>query len=272
MSIFDTIARTFKSNRTPTAAQIATLIGKADAEVAAAEAEVKAVAARTADAVLGGEAAIAEHRSVARQAAERLDYARQAREVLAGKLAAAEAQEAEAARRAAYDAAQATQKEAQAALMSRYDPAIEELRRLQKLVAQADQLAEAANADLPQGAERLLETEACRDVQAIPERIIAEELADEWFAAEGNSPVDPSKIARRQGREGVTYAPSSFGQRPIRCELRSVRKVTRQPWTPPSYASRIDDLELPSLMAAPAPAPKVITELVPLAEVVEAAE
>ncbi|MFG1268106.1 hypothetical protein V5F40_09090 [Xanthobacter sp. DSM 14520] len=272
MTIFDSIARTFKGSKAPTAAQIAGLVTKADAEVAAAEAEVKAVEARMADAVLGGEAAVASHREATRQAAERLAYSRQAYAVLASKLADAQAQEAEAARRGTYDRAVASQKEAQAALLSRYEPAVAELLRLKEVVAAADELVRIANANLPVGADRLVETESCRDVAAVPERIIGEALIDQWFTTEGGAPVDAERVTRRQGAKGVTYAESSFGPRPIPCELRQVRKVTKQPWCPPVYAARIGDMDLPALMAEPVAAPKPETDLVPVPEFSEAAE
>lgn len=272
MSIFDSIARTFKGNKVPTAAQIAGLVSKADAEVEAAEAEMKAVAARLPDAVLSGEAGVAAHREAARVASERLTYARQARDVLTDKLAAAEAAEAEAGRRSRYDTAVAAQKAAVAELLASYPAAIETLRRLQVAVASADALAEAVNADLPAGAPRLLETECVRDAQAVPESILSEEFADHWFTTEGNTPVAAERITRREGRRGYMYAESAFGARPIPCELRRVRKVTRQPWTPPVYGARLADLELPDLKAEPGAAPKPVEELVQFAEVADAAE
>ncbi|MFG1242025.1 hypothetical protein V5F31_06540 [Xanthobacter sp. V7C-4] len=62
------------------------------------------------------------------------------------------------------------------------------------------------------------------------------------------------------------------GPRPVPCELRRVRKVTRQRWTPPVYGARLADLELPDLKAEPGAAPKPVEELVQFAEVADAAE
>ena len=268
MNIFDSIAKTFRGTKAPTASQIMTLIAKAGAEVEAVEAEVKAVEARMAEAVIGGEAAVAAHREATRVAAERLAYARQAHTVLADKLATAEAEEAEAARREAYAKAVAAQKAAQADLLASYSTAVETLRRLQVAVAAADELARIANENLPAGAERLIETEAVRDVPATPERIVSEELIDQWVTSAG-TPVDAARVTRREGKRGALYAESSFGPRPVACQLVKMRRVTRQPWSAPSYASRIADLILPDLRAEPIPAPSPVSELAPFSEAAE---
>ncbi|MFG1299144.1 hypothetical protein V5F49_05045 [Xanthobacter sp. V3C-3] len=269
MNIFDSIAKTFRGTKAPTASQIRTLIAKAGAEVEAVEAEVKAVEARMAEAVIGGEAAVAAHREATRAAAERLAYARQAHTVLADKLTAAEAEEAEAARREAYAKAVAAQNAARSDLLAKYPIAVAELIRLRELVGEADRLAAIANGDLPAGATRLLETESVRDVPAQPESVLGEETTDVWVTTEGGAPVDAARVTRREGRKGFMYAESSFGPRPVACQLVKMRRVTRQPWCPPSYASRIADMQLPDLHAEPIPAPSPVSELVPLSEAAE---
>ncbi|MFG1298873.1 hypothetical protein V5F49_03665 [Xanthobacter sp. V3C-3] len=271
MNIFDSIAKTFRGTKAPTASQITTLIARADAEVEAAEAEVKAVAARLPDAVLSGEAGVSAHRSAARLAAERLSYAKQAREVLASKFAATEAEEAEAARRSAYEKAVAAQNAARSDLLAKYPIAVAELIRLRELVGEADRLAAIANGDLPAGATRLLETEAVRDVPATPERIVSEELIDQWVTSAG-TPVDAARVTRREGKRGALYAESSFGPRPVACQLVKMRRVKREPWCPPAYGARLADMTLPDLHAAPVPTPSPVTELLPLAGTAEAAE
>ncbi|WP_024281204.1 hypothetical protein [Xanthobacter sp. 126] len=267
MSIFNSISRAFKGPKEPTAAQIKMLLAKAEVEVAEASTAVEAIAARLPSAVMAGEDGVAAHREETRKAAEKLSYLRQAQAVLADKLASAQEQEAEDARRAAYGKADTAQRAAQVELVAKYPVAVAELIRLRELVAEADRLREVANLDLPQGASPLLETEAIRDVQAAPARIVSEELVDAWFMTEGDTPVDAGRVTRQQGRRGVIYAESAF----VPCELRRVRKVTRAPWCPPVYGSRLADLELPDLKAEPGTPPKPVTEFVPL-EVVDAAE
>ncbi|MFG1340933.1 hypothetical protein [Xanthobacter autotrophicus] len=273
MSIFDTIAAAFApKSKAPNPDVLERLEREAATALEAACGKVDALKASRPDILLQGEAGRLAFRDDLRRAEEDRDDCEAALAAIRDRLAAARLEEAEKARRAAYSKADAAQRTAQTELLARYPAAVAELVRLRELVAEADRLAEAVNADLPQGASRLLETESVRDVPASPDRILREELADAWFTTEGNTPVDPDRVARQQGRRGVIYADSAFGPRPIPCELRRVRKVTRQPWAPPAYAARIGDLVLPELKAEPVTTPKPVTELVLVPEVAEAAE
>ncbi|MFG1255715.1 hypothetical protein V5F79_00195 [Xanthobacter flavus] len=274
MSIFDNIARAFgpKATKSPTVPALERLLRESSEDLEAARVALEILEAGRVHAVLEGEAARIALRAKVAAAREDLAELEIARDAVAARLEQTKLEEAEKARRVAYERAEAAQKSAVADLLSRYEPTIAELRKMQEAVAAADRLAEAANADLPQGAARLLETEAVRDVQAVPEQIIHEELVDAWFTTESGNPVEAAQVTRREGRRGVVYAESAFGPRPVPCELRRVRKVTRQPWCAPVYGARIGDLELPALHAEPGTAPKPIQELVPITEVAEAAE
>lgn len=273
MSIFDTLAKTFGPKaKAPSLDALERAEGEADAAVTAARAALEALEGERANAVVQGEAARAAFRSKLTAARDDLEDAEAALAAVRDRLQAARQEAVEREKRARYDAAVAAQTAAQGALRESYTAAIETLRTLQRKVADADELARIANADLPQGAARLLETEAVRDVPATPERIVSTETADMWFAVESGAPVDAAQVTRREGRRGTLYAPSALGPRPVTCELRPVRKVVRQPWCPPAYAARIGDLELPALMADPVPPAAPVTEFAPITPPAIAAE
>ncbi|MFG1286557.1 hypothetical protein [Xanthobacter versatilis] len=274
MNIFENITRAFgpKATKAPSLTTLERLHRETNEAVEAARIALEVLEAGRVNAVLGGEEARVALRQKITAARDDLAEMMVARDEVAARLEEARLEEAEKARRTAYSKADDAQRAAQSELVAKYPIAVAELIRLRELVAKADRLAEAANNDLPQGAARLLETESVRDAPAVPEHILREEMADVWFTVEGNTPVDAARVTRREGRKGIMYAESSFGPRPVPCELRRVRKVTRQRWTPPVYGARLADLELPDLKAEPGAAPKPVEELVQFAEVADAAE
>lgn len=265
MSIFDRLSKTFAPRAKAPSLEVLEGLGReAVAALEAAKAALAVLANEKVGAILAGDAARAEHRMKVRDAEADIADAEAALAIVRERLAQARLEVAEAGRRDRYAAAVAAQKTAQAALLEKYGPAVAELRRLQGLVADADALADVANADLPQGADRLTETEAVRDVPATPERILKEEADSQWVAVATGTPIDPSRVTRRQGHMGVTYAESHVGPRPIPCELIEVRRVTREPWAPPVFGARLASMVLPDLKAEPLPPPAAVTEIVPL--------
>lgn len=273
MSIFDTLAKTFGPKaKAPSLDALERAEGEADAAVTAARAALEALEGERANAVVQGEAARAAFRSKLTAARDEFEDAEAALGAVRDRLQAARQEAVEREKRARYDAAVAAQTAAQGALRESYTAAIETLRTLQHKVADADELARRANSDLPEGAERLLETEAVRDYPGNPREIVKTEIVELWCGSSGDPVEDQGSIRRTGTDTGVTYAASVFGNRAVQVHLRKFQKMTVKPWGAPSYASRIGDLELPALRAELVPAPKLVEELVPVAEIAEAAE
>lgn len=240
-----------------TVAEIETALAGAHAEISAAEhARAEAVAAYKAG-LLALEDEQAQRLVADREAAElRRDRALALVEALTEKLTSTRAAEEQAGRRAAYEAADKAQAAAVKVLAADYPRHARALAELLRVVAEADALAEVANADLPDGADRLLSVEGrVRREPDMPARIASDEAFSAWCYSSGqhvHADDQGTLTPNSDGRTG-TWKPFGGGT-PVPVSLRRFRRVVTLPEAPGrDIASLAATLNLPPLRATSMP-------------------
>ena len=239
-----------------TAAEIETALAGAHAEISAAEhARAEAVAAYKAG-LLALDDDQAQRLVAAREAAElRRDRALALVEALTEKLVAARAAEEQAGRRARYEAAEKAQAAAAKVLAAEYPRQARALAELLRVVAEADALAQDANAELPAGAERLPSVEArVRREPDVPGRVLSQEVFATWCGPSGYR-LDPEAAAQVEAdKDGTTGTWKPIGHGPIPVTLRRFRRVVTLPEaTGRDIAPLAASLNLPPLRATSTP-------------------
>jgi hypothetical protein len=197
----------------------------AEAELAAArEAQAAAVAAYRAGLLSADEAALRQLDMACRDAEVRLDRAKALVEALRERLAEAREREAEAERVAMYQAARAQADDARKALIEFYPALAEDIVKLMELVARAEVEVEAANADLPRGAEPLAAVEhPARDVPAEADEVLSEVEVRRWVAVGNVKPgtFDQANVYKTGPGRGVIRIEGVPVNECTQCELRT---------------------------------------------------
>jgi hypothetical protein len=154
----------------------------AEREVAAAAAALEAAEAGYKAGLLSADDARLRQLDDARTEARlRGDRAKALRTAIAEKLATAREREAEASRRAAYEAAEAQAAEARQLLQELYPEAARDIVKIIVAVASAEAAVRAANADLPDGAPPLAAVEGTvRNVGTVGRRLVSERTVTRW--------------------------------------------------------------------------------------------
>ncbi|MFD2675995.1 hypothetical protein [Camelimonas lactis] len=236
--VADLLGLAKKSTSTAAELQSALESAKADAEATQADLE-SAEAAYLASLTDLDEAASAradDARSAARRSADR---AVALVELIESRLADAIAREAQAAKRAAYDAAKAASAKASADLVRIYPKAAIQIRDVLLAVAQAEVDVQAANEDLPEGAERLHgpETQLILAPGYEREDISSEEI-ELWCVDGDRSRVLPDdqqkKVRRIEGNRALYAWPG--GDPNLNVTLRKFRKEVYYPHRSPDRA------------------------------------
>jgi hypothetical protein len=171
------------------------------------------------------------------------------------RLEKAASAETENARKARYKAAKAKSKQA-ADRVKEYSVHAKAIADLIRLLAEATVAVQAANADLPAGAEPLLDPEfAARGLPGLPAKTIAEEEVTLWYRV-GREEIVADVVAkklddmdRHSGRNGVLNVASGNEVWPGRYETRKfIRRefVDEERWVAPEPLSKIS---LPGLVA-----------------------
>lgn len=239
-----------------TAAEIEAALAGAHAEISAAErAEAEAVAAYKAG-LLALDDDQAQRLVAAREAAElRRDRAGALVEALTEKVAAARAAEDQAGRRARYEAAGKAQAAAAKALAAEYPRHAQALAELLRVVAEADALAEDANAELLAGAERLPSVEArVRREPNVPGRVLSDAVFTAWCGPNGYRLAPEAAAQVEADAAGTTGTWKPIGHDPIPVTLRRFRRVVSLPEAVGrDIASLAASLNLPPLRATSTP-------------------
>ena len=275
MNIYDTLTRAFgpKAPKSPTVPALEKLLGETEKAVEAARARLNDLEGQRADMIFAGEEARLAHRSAIGTARDDLADAETALVAVRDRLETARLEAADKGKREAYTRAQAAQRAAADAVLADYTPAREALLRLQRLVAEADELVAAVNRDLPAGAEPLeREAEALvRDIPGAAETIVTTGVVTRWIG-EGGAPVDAEKVHTRDGRTGHITVENIFGTHALPVHLATlVRRIVR-PWRAPTYGARLADLDIPPLRPDAPPAVEEIEDFEPVAPPAVAAE
>lgn len=165
-----------------TTGELAPSLPAAKAELAVAQAaHTAAEEAYRAALLTADEAGLQQLESARRKVSVRIDRATALVEALRQRLADADAREAEAARVMRFEEARQQADDAAAALAEWYPRLCEDLTNLLMVVAQAEQLVQAANAERPQGAAPLPSVEGrVRNRPGTPEEIISEVEVERW--------------------------------------------------------------------------------------------
>ncbi|MET3891065.1 multidrug efflux pump subunit AcrA (membrane-fusion protein) [Bosea sp. OAE506] len=242
----------------PSAATIAAAIDHLDVKMVEARAALAAADDRRADAVLLGDAAAADVRQTITALAENLTDLTAARDRLVERLASARAAEAEVERQARYDAAKAAAEAASKALRSKYTPAIATLRSLLRQLETAQALAEAANADLPEGAAPIGDPEiAVRGIPWQHAEVISETKVERWVQSGGDPrfPVsieDEAKLKVTGTDRAVMMVQRPIGggsveHTSIPYERVKLIEIVKRPGVGGQVAPQMRDLHLPGL-------------------------
>lgn len=257
MSIFEAIGKAFSPKAKPaTVAELERLLEGAEAAVAAAEAKLHELEAGRLKAVVGGEEARSRHRLDLLAARDDADDARAAVAAIRARLSDAQAAAIEKGRREQYDRARAAQQAAADGIKAKYTAAIDELKRLQCLVNEADELVASANQALPAGVEPLPpEAEGlCRDRPAEPEHVLSRETVKLWCTESGQPIPDQDRVRPLGGDRGLLDIESWRTSRGMPVTRMTFEKITTRKWRAPAYAARLKDLDLPPLQPEkPAP-------------------
>lgn len=179
-------------------------LADARAEAAAAASEAAKAEARYREGLLSlDEKALAQTLEAQTAAKIRHDRATALVERLEEQHAAAVTREAEAARVERYSAAQAASEAAMAKLRNVYPKAAAEIVSVLLTLADARDAVDAANADLPAGAERLRRPEeAVRSLPGMHEEVLSERRVMKWvFSANGNPLDDQAALRVREHPE-----------------------------------------------------------------------
>ncbi|MBN8916339.1 MAG: hypothetical protein J0I31_12160 [Rhizobiales bacterium] len=257
MNIYDTLTRAFgpKAAKSPTVPALEKLLADTEKAVDAARARLNGLEGQRADMIFAGEEARLAHRSAIGTARDDLMDAETALFAVRDRLETARLEAAEKGKREAYARAQAAQRAAADAVLADYTPAREALLRLQRLVAEADELVVAVNRDLPAGAEPLeREAEALvRDIPGTAEAVVAAGVVKRWVG-EGGAPVDEAVVQTRDGRTGYITVETGFGSHAAPVHLVTFERRVVRPWRAPVYGARLADLEIPPLRPDAPPA------------------
>ena len=173
-------------------------------------------------------------------------------EALEDRLAEARAAAAEAARRRRYEEAAALSKAATRDLAKQYPDLARGFVALLRQLSEARRAIEAANADLPAGAELLQDPEAVvRDLPALPEQVLKETPVARWCIEHGRMLPAAAKVFEREGRRAKYQIPPTGEGRPTTVDVvlqRYVERTVAQRLSPVQGA-RLADLVLPGLVA-----------------------
>lgn len=165
-----------------TTAELAPSLPAAEAELAAAQAAMAAAKEAFGASLLQPDETKSQQLDAAHSAAfVRVQRAQALVAALLERLADAQAREAEVARVERYEQARQQADDAAGALREWYPKLAEDLTNLLVAIAQAEQLVQEANADLPQGMEAIQNVEGrVRDRHSAPEEIISEVEVERW--------------------------------------------------------------------------------------------
>jgi len=257
MNIFDKLAKAFGPKaKAPSVHELERLLEEAEAAVIAADSRLKELEAGRVDAVTAGEESRAKHRSDLLAGRDDADDARAAVAAIRARLSDAQAAAIEKGRREQYDRARAAQQAAADAVSARYEQAAEVLRDLARQAAEADELAAAANRNLPVATKPLLaEAEGlCRDWPAEPEQVLSRETVKLWCSEDGQPVPDQDRVRPLGGDRGLLDIESWRTSRGMPVTRMTFEKITTRKWRAPAYAARLKDLDLPPLQPEkPAP-------------------
>jgi len=213
--------------------EIEAALASARDEVAAATRDRAAAEAAYRDGLLSLEVADLQQLTTEQSVAViRRDRAAALVEVLAGKLADAQAIEEQGRRRARYDAAAKAQAAAGKVLVSEYPKLARALVGVLRTVAAADLLAQEANEHLPDGVERLISVEGqVRREKNIPQRVLSDEKEHAWCRENGMrlDPIDLKDLVVDVGGTTGTVPSRIQGAAPVPVRVRSFRRFTAIP-------------------------------------------
>lgn len=201
MSIFDTIGRLMKK---PAPGLLALEKAEVDAQAAldAATERLAALEANRTDAILSGDDARTAHRAALQTARDDIEDGRAALAAIQARLSQEREVAAEAARVAAYNTALAKRDEVAALILEKYPQLAGGLVDLIRLSAEADLAIEAANDDLPAGAEPLDKAEwLARSMPGTPRKLISEKKVQLWCRPDTKYPTD-IQVGIKEGRNG----------------------------------------------------------------------
>jgi hypothetical protein len=226
-----------------TTGELAPSLPAAEAELAAAQAAQAAAEEAYRGALLtADEAGLLQLDAARREAGVRIDRATALIDALRGRLADAQAREAEAARVMRFQEASREADDAAAALGELYPKLAGDLVALLMVVARADQLVQAANADRPEGTAAIPGVEArVRNRPGEPEEIVGEVTVERWVRV---GQIRPGTFDQGE----VRAAGNGRGMIPIEGHpLREgheveLRRFTEQKYIPADYGSVPDRL------------------------------
>ncbi|MFB0490071.1 vacuolar-type H+-ATPase subunit H [Methylobacterium sp. OAE515] len=238
-----------------TSSELLPSLPAAEAELAAArEAHAGAEAAYRAGLLTADEKGLQQLDGARREAGMRVERAEALVETLRERLADARDREAEAERVAVYQAARAQADDARKALIEFYPALAEDIVKLMELVARAEVEVEAANADLPRGAEPLAAVEhPARDVPAEADDVLSEVEVRRWVAVGNTKPgtFEQANVYKTGPGRGVIRIEGVPVNECTQCEMRTFteRRFRRGSGHRPAYRLA-EKISLPGFLAS----------------------
>lgn len=234
--------------------ELAPSLPAAEAELTAArEAQAAAEAAYRTGLLTADEKGLQQLDGARRDAGMRVERAEALVETLRERLANARDREAEAERVAVYQAARAEADDARRALAELYPRLTADLVQLMELVARAEVEVEAANADLPRGAEPLASVEhTARDIPAEADEVLSEFEVKRWVAVGNVKPgtFDQGNVYKTSPGRGVIRIEGVPVNECTQCELRTfTERRFRRGATHRSAYRLAEKISLPGFLA-----------------------
>ncbi|MFG1300963.1 hypothetical protein V5F49_14315 [Xanthobacter sp. V3C-3] len=242
MSIFDNLSRLLKK---PAPGVTALEKAEVDALTAldAAKAKLVGLEASRVEAVISGDDARTAHRAALQTARDDLEDAQAALLAIQSRLAQEREAAAEAGRVAAYDAAIAKRDATVALILEKYPQLAGGFVDLIRASAEADLAIEAVNADLPAGAEPLVQAERlARSMPGTPRRLLSEKTVRLWCHRGTKIPAAQDNIVDHGNGEGISRHSGRHFDRHTFIE----RKWERERFT--EWGEKLAAIDLPGLV------------------------
>lgn len=258
MKAFDRFRSLLRAKR-PSANELGSAVADARSALETARSELERLRGLRGQMLTAGEGERVAHK---RELASYEDAAEDAAaflEELTSRHSQAQAVEAEAAKRTAYDAAKARVEAAAQHLAQEYPDLGRRWAELLHQVTMADAAAAEVNSALPAGCAPLLGPELLvRDVEQLPRQIVREQIVDRWcYAGEARSleslGVREDRIQSQGARSGWLPPPIGQSAPPRPVELRSFRRVEVHPPEPRRFGPRLHEMEFPGLRVGDRP-------------------
>lgn len=243
----------FRGAKTSAVADLEAAVTDAAAVLQKSEADLAKVESERRETLTATDKERAAWRARLRDAQDAAEDARELHAALAESLAAARAAEVQAAKRRRRQDALAARDAAAAALRKRYPALSKEFRALLRLTLEADALVAQANADLPEGALPIAETEVVvRDKPHVPAKVLRRREEEEICSARNPETVLVAREIERDEETGEEHV--MVAGRPERIRRRKVIVTETQDGAPAVPGPRLAAVYLPGLTGEDPPA------------------